>query len=180
MFKKYVHKFKSFFFTTHHHLKNRVIILFAIFSLLFIITVSVSIDLARYYFPTILYLTKQTPEISSEEKNILDSVSKKITIKEFEEATKKAEPLAKKTEYIETGDCNLYPAITHARVNSSLYFRNSSKQIRFITFTKEVSFSLKPGETKYILLDFIHYVPSVVGFGCDSSTSPKGALYVTK
>jgi len=160
------------FYTKHN-------VLSFIFVLLFIMTIGMSIKVISSYRPTISYYLNQDAKPTKEEQEILNSFTRRLSENEFLEINVKGESLSKSSPYLEIGNCTPHPRIIKVTYNKNIVVHNSSSDPHNLSLGLNKFVTIKPGESKEILLDFINYVPSVYPFGCDDSNGPVGAFYIT-
>lgn len=160
------------FYTKHN-------VLSFIFVLLLIMTIGMSIKVITSYRPTISYYLNQDANPTKEEQEILDILTRRLSEDDYNNVIKKGADSAKNTQYLEIGKCIPRPRIISVKVNSNLVIHNSDKEPHNLALGINRFVTINPGETKRVLLDFIPYVPSLSPYGCDDSSGPVGALYVT-
>lgn len=161
--------------------KNKYLL--ATFIMLLLVTISLCVYVFTVNLPTIFYYLGQGG-FSYEEQSLLaaEDLNPKPGQKVANISGKAYNQLrasAKKTAYIEIGDCKPYPAISHITINSTIGLKNSTKNTHVISLQDGRKYTVQAHEKIIIPTSFPH-VPSLYTFSCDNSRSPLGAFWVTE
>lgn len=86
---------------------------------------------------------------------------------------------AKKTEYIEIGDCKPYPAIAYISIKATtVLLKNSTKNDHTISLQDGSRYIIQAQKEIEIPANF-KYTPSLYTYTCDGSSQPVGAFWVS-
>jgi len=153
------------------------------FTILLLVTIPLCVYMFTLNLPTIFYYLGQGG-FSKVEKRILATQNfnpqpDQKTASLSGKALNTLKIVAKKTEYIEIGDCKPYPAIAHIpRDATTILLKNSTNKNHTLTFLNGNTYTIQAYKELLIPANF-PYSPYLYLYTCDTSADPVGAFWIT-
>lgn len=156
--------------------KNRLLLV--IFFTLFLINIALGSYVAFLYLPKISSLIYPSQNKSPIVAEIVNTVNKKRSTKEYYDYINSVSQVAITSTNIAVANCTVSPLMIKIDKSSTLTINNIGTTTTFITLGKQEPLRIESHQSVTTNLSFVEGTPSVLGIGCSGKKEAAGILYI--